>query len=67
MKKKTFFASDLHFSHKNILLYEPQRVTETAKYLCNLNQIPQNISDNIRRGSDNTLLLHTNPKEVPPS
>ena len=54
MKKKTFFASDLHFSHKNILLYEPQRVTETAKYLCNLNQIPQeNQEEAIKQYIDN--------------
>lgn len=28
----TYFISDLHFHHKNILLYEPDRMTTLAKY-----------------------------------
>jgi len=30
---KTYFASDLHFSHPNILVYEPQRIDATINYI----------------------------------
>jgi len=30
---KTYFISDLHFNHKNILLYEPSRVDATIDYM----------------------------------
>jgi len=30
---KTYFISDLHFNHKNILKYEPSRVYATAEYI----------------------------------
>ena len=29
----TYFISDLHFHHKNILIYEPDRMTALAKYI----------------------------------
>lgn len=30
---KTFFTSDSHFQHPNIMKYETQRITETVKYI----------------------------------
>ncbi len=33
---KTFFISDLHFNHKNILLYEPSRIDATLEYIKNV-------------------------------
>lgn len=32
---KTYFASDSHFSHPNILKYEPQRISYTIQYMMN--------------------------------
>ena len=38
----TYFISDLHFHHKNILIYEPDRMRELAKYVTadkNINEV----------------------------
>lgn len=35
---KTYFCSDTHFSHPNILKYEPQRIDETIKYIFEINK-----------------------------
>lgn len=35
---KTYFCSDAHFLHPNILKYEPQRVDETIKYIFETNK-----------------------------
>lgn len=35
----TYFISDLHFHHKNILIYEPDRMRELAKYIAANNDI----------------------------
>jgi len=36
---KTYFSSDFHFHHPNILKYEPRRVQLTAEYIVNNNLI----------------------------
>lgn len=33
---KTYFCSDTHFDHPNILKYEPQRIDETILYICEM-------------------------------
>lgn len=35
----TYFISDLHFHHKNILIYEPDRMVVLAKYIAANNDI----------------------------
>lgn len=35
----TYFISDLHFHHKNILIYEPDRMMSLAKYIAANNDI----------------------------
>ena len=33
---KTYFISDLHFNHKNVLRYEPSRIDATLDYMVNV-------------------------------
>ena len=39
MKTKTYFCSDTHFNHPNILRYEPQRLDAIAKYVVENNLV----------------------------
>lgn len=44
---KTYFISDLHFNHKNVLIYEPTRIQAMLDYYSNLNE------DEIREAYEN--------------
>lgn len=59
---KTFFISDLHFNHKNILRYEPSRIDETIKFLQNeglpteLNVTREQVLDDFN--TEDKLIVH---------
>lgn len=55
ISKKELLSDEDFIQYLNDILFT-KKMIETKR---NSNQIPQNISDNIRRGSDNTLLLHS--------
>ena len=40
---KVYFVSDLHFNHKNILIYEPSRLQMVLDYLAK--EIPEEYGD----------------------
>lgn len=56
ISKKDLLSDEDFMQYLNDILLT-KKMIETKK---NPNQVPQNISDNIRRGSDNTLLLRNN-------
>lgn len=55
ISRKELLSDEDFIQYLNDILFT-KKMIETKR---NSNQIPQNISDNIRRGSDNTLLLHS--------
>ena len=41
---KTFWISDLHFNHKNVLKYEPVRIDATLEYMTKVAKIQHNFT-----------------------
>lgn len=69
----TYFISDLHFHHKNILIYEPDRMMSLAKYIAANNDINETYNtlvsmyngdeetrDKVLRMHDNMLIDYWN-------